>query len=255
LQQVVWNLLSNGIKFTPRDGHVKVAVSRPGSHVQITVSDNGEGVDAAALPRLFDRYRQGSDGVSRRHGGLGLGLAIVKHLVELHGGSVHARSQGPGKGASFTVLLPVRAGEPVSGGSSRNGEAEAPMLNGLSAIVVDDEADALELVRRILVERGARVMTASSGAEALERLAKSRPEVLISDIGMPGMDGYALIRAVRERWPESIQGMPAIALTAFARPDDRSRALAAGFQAHLAKPVEATELVAAVAQLRQRMPA
>ncbi len=258
LQQVVWNLLSNAIKFTPRDGRVQVVVSRVASYVQITVSDTGEGIDPVQLPHLFERYRQADGSSTRRHGGLGLGLAIVKHLVELHGGSVHVKSDGPGHGAAFSVLLPVRAARPSEEAEGPHPrahaamvlDASAPTLDGLSILVVDDEEDARELIDRILRDRGANVRTAGSGDEALDALAAEHPDLLISDIGMPGMDGYTLIQSVRERWPESAQSLPAIALTAFARSEDRTRALLAGFQSHIAKPVEAAELVATVASLR-----
>jgi PAS domain S-box-containing protein len=262
LQQVVWNLLSNAIKFTPRDGRVQVVVSRVASYVQISVSDTGEGIDAELLPHLFERYRQADGSSSRRHGGLGLGLAIAKHLIELHGGSIHARSDGPGKGASFSILLPVRAAEPHDAADGPHPltqaairlDASAPTLQGFCVLVVDDEEDARDLVGRILRDRGASVLTASSAQEALALLEHEHPNMLVSDIGMPGMDGYTLVRTIRERWPESARDMPAVALTAFARSEDRTRALLAGFQSHIAKPVEAAELVATVASLRYAIP-
>jgi signal transduction histidine kinase/ActR/RegA family two-component response regulator len=258
LQQVVWNLLSNAIKFTPRDGRVEVAVSRVGSCVQIAVSDTGEGIEPDLLPHLFERYRQADGSSTRRHSGLGLGLAIAKNLVELHGGSIYARSEGLGRGASFSVLLPVRLAAVLESDTGARLhvqsvvalEANAPALNGISVLVVDDDQDARDLISRILHDRGASVQSAGSGAEVLELLARGRPDILISDIGMPGMDGYTLLRSIRERWPEASRELPAIALTAFARSEDRTRALLAGFRSYIAKPVEAAELVATVASVR-----
>lgn len=258
LQQVLWNLLSNAIKFTPPGGRVQVVVARVASYVQITVSDSGAGIAPELLPHIFERYRQGADPSAQRPGGLGLGLAIARHLVELHGGTIHARSAGPGQGSAFSVLLPVRAAEPdeaVAGPHPHSHSVlaladDGPDFDGLALLVVDDEPDARELVARILRERGAKVQTAADAEEALELLELGRPDLLISDVGMPRADGYELIRTIRQRWPDSRQAMPAIALTAFARSEDRTRALLAGFQSHIAKPVEAAELVATVASLR-----
>jgi PAS domain S-box-containing protein len=263
LQQIIWNLLVNAIKFTPRGGSVQLVVARVASYVQITVADSGQGIEAEVLPHIFERYRQGDPSRARRHGGLGLGLAIVKSLAELHGGSIEARSDGLGKGAMFTVLLPVRAADtpdlpphphshlrqdPTMG--AIQAASVIPTLEDLSILVVEDEPDARELIRRILEERGAKVTTADSGAAALELLAALRPHLLISDIGMPEMDGYTLIRRIRSEPPmRSARELPAIALTAFARSEDRTMALLAGFQSHLSKPVEAAELIATVATL------
>ncbi len=262
LQQVIWNLLTNAIRHTPRDGRVQVIVSRVASYVQITVSDTGEGIDPDLLPSLFERFRQ-EGATAKRHGGLGLGLAIAKHLVELHGGSIHARSDGKGKGASFSVLLPVRAAEvhaaaegphprtPTAGEKS----PETPKLGEISVLVVEDEEDARHLISHILRDHGAVVKACASGDEALQALAASQPDLIVSDLGMPGMDGYTFMREVRKRWPNSSRTMPAIALTAFARSEDRTRALLAGFQSHIAKPVEAAELLATIYSLSQRMEA
>jgi signal transduction histidine kinase/CheY-like chemotaxis protein len=259
MQQVVWNLLSNAIKFTPSEGVVKIAVAQRADHVELVVSDSGEGIDPGMLPHLFERYRQADGSSTRRHGGLGLGLAIVASLVELHGGSVEAQSAGLGTGATFTVRLPVRATEPLDAHNDERtgppasiaaGDIDAPALIGLEILVVDDEQDARDLVSRILTERGADVHRAASGEEAIGMLNRICPDILISDIGMPGMDGYSLIHQIRERTAAMKRPLPAIALTAFARSEDRTRALLAGFQSHVAKPVESAELVAAVASLR-----
>lgn len=261
LQQVVWNLLSNAIKFTPRGGCVSVELSRVASYVQIKVSDDGEGIDTNVLPHLFERYRQADGSDSRRHGGLGLGLSIAKSLVELHGGSIEAMSDGLGKGATFAVLLPVAAAVESESArkSPRHGSAaveapDRPVLNGLSILVLDDDPDAREVVGHILRRSGAEVQAAASGREALAIVDESPPHIVVSDIGMPEMDGYTFIRKLREQWPEDMQQPPAIALTAFARSEERTRALRAGFQSHIAKPVEAAELVATISSLRYSLP-
>ena len=262
LQQVIWNLLSNAVKFTDKRGHVQVTLQRIDSHVQLTVSDTGKGIPREFLPYVFDRFRQADSSITRLHGGLGLGLAIVRHLVELHGGSVQAQSPGPGKGATFSLELPVL----IAHGSRRfdtNGEHPpleatelqqefglSPSLEGLSIVVVDDESDARDLLTVILEARNAKVTAVASAAEAIKTIQSSRPDVIISDIGMPGEDGYSLIRKVRQMEVEDRHGWrPAIALTAHARVEDRLRALSAGYQAHVAKPVEPTELVAVIASL------
>ncbi|HYE63950.1 MAG TPA: ATP-binding protein [Pyrinomonadaceae bacterium] len=264
LQQVVWNLLSNAIKFTSKGGRVQVRLERVNSHVEIIVSDTGQGISPELLPFIFDRFRQADGSTSRTHGGLGLGLAIVRHLVELHGGTVQAKSLGEGQGATFTVKLPLMIardkGFLARDGERRHPTAEGgsllpcpPVLDGLRVLVVDDEADARSLVTTILEQCGAEVMTAASAFEALELLEKSRPDVLVSDIGMPEMDGYALIRKVRALPAERGGRTPAVALTAYARTEDRVRILSTGYQMHVAKPVEPTELAAAVASLAGRI--
>lgn len=251
LQQVVWNLVSNAVKFTPRGGRVDVALAQNGNHVTIGVADTGAGIDPDFLPRLFERFRQADSSTARRHGGLGLGLSIVKHLVELHGGRVRAESAGIGRGARFVVELPVEATSGRRAGA-RAAEApaswEAPCLAGKKVLVVDDEPDARDLVRRMLEECGAQVSTAGSALEAIQVLAREDADMLVSDIGMPGQDGYALIREIRAG-VSGTKDVPAVALTAFARPEDRQRALEAGYQAHLAKPVEAPELLSTAARL------
>jgi PAS domain S-box-containing protein len=245
LQQVVWNLVTNAIKFTPRGGRVDVSLSARGEAFEIVVSDTGQGMDPAFVPYAFERFRQADASSSRSHGGLGLGLSIVKHLVELHGGEVRAESEGLGRGSRFTVVLPeCPAFAAIAGLAAFSCPFE---LVGARVLVVDDEPDAKEIVRRLLEEQGARVVTASSAGEALAALADRLPDVLVSDIGMPGMDGYDLIRMVRSG--STARDVPAIALTAYARPEDRARVLRAGYQAHLSKPVVPTELFTTVARL------
>jgi len=259
LQQVIWNLLSNAVKFTPRGGRVDVLLTRVGGHMEIAVTDNGQGMRPEFLPHVFDRFRQGEVSTARRVSGLGIGLAIVKNLVELHGGRVAAKSDGEGRGASFVVTLPV---ERRGGGGDGQGSAAAaadrladddlPNLSGVTVLVVDDEPDARVLLKRVLERRAARVMLAASAREALEMVHRQHPDVIVSDIAMPDLDGYELIRLVRSLPAEDGGGTPAIALTAFARSEDRRRAMLAGFQVHIAKPVESPELIATVASLTGR---
>ncbi len=259
LQQVVWNLLNNAVKFTPRDGTVEVRMEQVDSQVEITVSDSGQGIAPEFLPHVFERFRQADGSLTRRHGGLGLGLAIVKQLVELHGGTVHASSPGEGQGSTFVVRLPIAGRQP---GSRARGPSQdravaaggAPPadngLQGLRVLVVDDEPDARVLMARILEAHGAVVRAVGTAAEAIGLIAGFRPEALVSDIGMPGRDGYELMQQVRRQATE--QQLPAAAVTAFARPEDRERALRAGFQQHLSKPVSPEELVRVVATLAAR---
>jgi PAS domain S-box-containing protein len=257
VQQIVWNLLSNAVKFTPKGGRVKIATDREGSDVRIRVTDTGEGIRASLLPLIFERFQQADASTTRRHGGLGLGLAIVKQLVSAHGGSVHAESPGPGLGASFVVLLPARSVVPAVGRASRitptsaaaPARAEAPRLDGLRLLVVDDEHDAREVVGEALRERGAEVYVAASAAEALEKFAAVRPDVIVSDIGMPGTDGYSLMRRIRALPPEAGGRTPAVALTAYTRGEDAQRAFVAGYQSHVPKPVEPMQLATVVATL------
>jgi PAS domain S-box-containing protein len=260
LQQVIWNLLSNAIKFTPRDGKVVLRIDRVRSDVLISVSDTGAGIPRAFLPHVFDRFWQADSSITRAQGGLGLGLAIVRHLVEVHGGTVQAHSEGEGKGATFTVQMPVRAvapeappWAPQANGGAQVALPEPPaiaekLLAGVDVLVVDDEADARDLVAAVLGRCGADVRTACSVDDAMRQLIERRPHVLLSDIGLPNEDGYALIRRVREIDPH----VPAGALTAYASPEDQRRALAAGFHAHVAKPVEPAELALVVASLSGR---
>ncbi|WP_326538857.1 hybrid sensor histidine kinase/response regulator [Pseudorhodoferax sp.] len=253
LQQVVWNLVSNAVKFTPRGGVVTVRLAAEGPALQITVQDSGIGIAPAFLPYIFDRFRQADGSITRRFGGLGLGLAIVRQLVELHGGSVQASSAGEGQGSCFVVRLPLQA-QAVP--SPLQAFVVPPLasteLAGLCVLVVDDEADARELLQRMLADAGAQVLVADGAEAALQAVAGSRPQVLVSDIGMPQVDGYALLRQVRALGPAQGGDLPAIALTAFARAEDRVRALRAGFRAHVAKPVEPAELVATIASAAGR---
>jgi PAS domain S-box-containing protein len=261
LQQVFWNLLSNAIKFTPSGGRVQIRSQRINSHVEILVADTGKGIDANLLPLIFERFRQGESGTTREYGGLGLGLAIVRHLVELHGGTVKARSEGPNKGAEFIVELPMLiASEPAEPEGTRvhpraGGIAGGAMhsLSGLRVLVVDDEADAREVVSTILSQAGAEVAAAASVAQAIDLIDQWHPDVLISDIGMPGEDGYDLIRKVRARSADQRGQIPAVALTAFARTQDRLKVLSAGYQMHVPKPIEPIELVTVIASITRRL--
>jgi PAS domain S-box-containing protein len=257
LQQVFWNLLSNAVKFTPSEGRIDVRVARVDSHVEVSVCDTGAGIRPEFLPFVFDRFRQADASTTRLHGGLGLGLAIVKQLVELHGGTVRVASEGLEKGATFTVTLPIvalrQSEEPET--RRRTREERRPVasdcggVDGLRVLVVDDDDDARVIVRRFLEDCNAVVTPAASAAEALAHLEAGRFDVLLSDIGMPGEDGYTLIRKVRAAG----HAIPAVALTAYARPDDRVRATEAGFQAHLPKPADPAELVAVVAEVAGRV--
>jgi signal transduction histidine kinase/ActR/RegA family two-component response regulator len=259
LQQVVWNLLSNAVKFAPKGGRVEVRLERADSHVEIIVADNGQGIKPEFLPYVFERFRQEEGGTSRHQGGLGLGLAIVRQIVELHGGTVHAASEGLGKGATFRVALPIAPVLSVSPDESRGKAAggrlaieKPPSLAGVRVLFVDDDADARELITMMLAQDGAEVRTAVSAAEALAVCDEWRPDVLISDIGMPGEDGYMLMKKLRERESERGEHIPAIALTAYGRREDCQRALSVGFESYIPKPVEQAELLAAVASLTNR---
>jgi signal transduction histidine kinase/ActR/RegA family two-component response regulator len=260
LQQVFWNLLSNAVKFTPKNGYIQVLLERVNSHIEVSVTDNGEGIDPTFLPYVFDRFRQADGSSTRRHGGLGLGLALVRQLVELHGGSVRARSDGSGNGSTFIVSLPVSVmhAEPVDQIDRRHSAAakvdsiNVPSLAGVRILVVDDEPDARLLLLRLLQDRDAEVRAASSAGEAIEILEEMRPHELVSDIGMPGEDGYCLIRKIRALTPERGGETKAVALTAYARAEDRVNVMMAGFQHHLAKPVQPAELIAVMASLAGR---
>ncbi|HVG21245.1 MAG TPA: PAS domain S-box protein [Blastocatellia bacterium] len=267
LQQVIWNLISNAIKFTPSKGTVEVRLERSDSHAQIVVSDTGAGIKSEFLPHVFDLFRQADSSYTRRHGGLGLGLAIVRHLVETHGGTVRAESGGEGKGATFTVSLPLLKDEgrrmrDESKGSTPQALAHNspvsphPLLAGLWLLVVDDERDARELISTVLERYGATVKAVASAAEALDVLAGCEsgrlPDLILSDIGMPGEDGLSMLERVRAGGPESGAKIPAIALTAYARAEDRARALRAGYQLHIAKPFEPLQLVTAIASFMQQ---
>ena len=257
LQQVLWNLLSNAAKFTPKGGRVQVLLERVNSHIEVSVVDNGQGIKPEFLPHVFERFQQADSSSTRQYGGLGLGLAIVRHLVELHGGKVRAKSPGIGQGSTFVVVLPLVAVHdeqidetrlhPRSGSQVR--AADCPSMSGIKVLAVDDEPDSLKMVARVLELCGCVVLTATSAAEGLELVKRERPDVLVSDIGMPQEDGYALLHKVRSLRPEEGGNTPAIALTAFARSEDRRRAMLAGFQMHVSKPVESAELMAVVANV------
>jgi PAS domain S-box-containing protein len=254
LQQVVWNLLTNAIKFTPRGGQVQVLLRRVNSHIELSVADTGIGIPANFLPLVFDRFSQRDSSSTRTHGGLGLGLAICKQLVELHGGSIRVSSPGEGKGSTFFVELPVSLIQCEDGRDHPSVEADAgelialPKLDGVHAFAIDDEPDARELLKRVLEDQGAVVTSFASAGDALIALKTSRPSVIVSDVGMPGMDGNQMIRSLRATESRESR-VPALALTAFARAEDRKRSLVAGFQAHLAKPFDVAELVLLVADL------
>jgi signal transduction histidine kinase/CheY-like chemotaxis protein len=256
LQQVVWNLVTNAIKFTPRGGRVQVTLREIESHVQVQVSDTGQGIRPGVLPYIFERFRQGDTSPTRQAGGLGLGLAIVKNLVEMHGGSVAAMSDGEGLGSTFSVRFPLAvASTPFETPSTLSDVGLAPvpvLLRGVEALVLDDEPDARDLVERLLKDAGADVVTAASAHEALVQIEQGFvPDIILSDIGMPEQDGYQFMLRVRSM-PGEVANVPAAALTALARVEDRKRALMAGYQTHLAKPVDPAELVAMVASLTGR---
>ncbi|HEU0179863.1 MAG TPA: CHASE3 domain-containing protein [Blastocatellia bacterium] len=261
LQQVVWNLLSNAVKFTPKHGRVEVSLERVDSQLQLKVRDSGVGINPEFLPFVFDRFSQANTTSERKFGGLGLGLAIVRHLVELHGGTAQADSPGEGQGATFTVTLPVKAVRDETSEIERAAPAarhagslaDAITLDGLRVMIVDDEAETRDLLTAMLTRRGAEVKACASAAEALEEIEQWRPLVLVSDIGMPDEDGYALIGKLRALGAKRGGDVPAVALTAYARSEDRMRALASGFQMHVPKPIEAGELIVVIASLAGRL--
>jgi PAS domain S-box-containing protein len=272
LQQVIWNLLSNAIKFTAPDGRVTIRLERTGSHAEIKVTDTGQGISAEFLPFVFDRFRQADSTTARRHGGLGLGLAIVRHLVEMHGGTVQAVSAGEGQGATFIVRLPLLALRRSPPRSTERAATQTTMtepapsavdamkadndgiarLSGIRVLIVDDEADAREMLSLMLRQYGAEVREAASAQESLMWLKEWRPNVLVSDVGMPDEDGYSLINRIRSLEPEQGRDIPAVALTGYAGAEDRSRLLAEGFQLHFPKPVEIAELASAIASLARQ---
>jgi len=261
LQQVFWNLLSNAVKFTPRDGKVEITLRQALSYIEVSVVDTGSGIDPAFLSHVFSRFRQADASSTRRHGGLGLGLAIVKQLVELHGGTVQVRSPGPDQGSTFIVTLPLAVVHRAAEGDDDETPAHratllrsAPVisLSGVKLLVVEDEDDARELLSRVLEEYGATVLKCGTVSRAIEVVQADRPDIIISDIGMPDEDGYTFMRRVRALDDESIRSTPAIALTAYARSEDRVKAFLAGYQMHLAKPLEVTELITVVANLKNQ---
>jgi CheY-like chemotaxis protein/anti-sigma regulatory factor (Ser/Thr protein kinase) len=259
LQQVFWNLFSNAVKFTPRGGRVEVSASVNESHVRVSVTDTGIGIDPDFLPFIFDRFRQADGSTTREHGGLGLGLAIVRHLLELHHGTVEVESQGPNLGSTFTVVLPTAASDAPESKVNEDTFAYASLgpqpfcanerLNGLRVLVVDDEPDARDLLSAILTRCGSDVRCSDSAADAIQTFSEWHPDVLISDIGLPNEDGYSLIRRVRQLDSKRAKLIPAVALTAYATDEDRSQALAAGFQIHVAKPIEPENFVISIASI------
>jgi len=259
LQQVIWNVLSNAAKFTPPGGKVEIAVGQNNAHVEIKVKDTGPGIDPTFLPHVFERFRQADGSTTRTHGGLGLGLAIVRHLVELHGGTIAVENRNDGTGAVFTLRLPLPSGElradslTTAAATFKETQPEPLSLQGLRILIVDDETDALDLISMELAQHGAMVTGVTSAEAALQSLSQNKFDVLISDIGMPQMDGYALMRQIRKQEGVTQEPLPAVALTAYARVQDRMRAILAGYSTHVAKPVEANELVTVVASLAGRL--
>jgi CheY-like chemotaxis protein len=260
LQQVIWNIVSNAVKFTPEFGNIEVSLHRVATQIKISIADNGPGISSDVLPHIFNRFEQGDSSTTRRHGGLGLGLAIAKQLVELHSGTIEVESEGKGRGARFIITLPVSA--PNRGNNQENSQTmsdysnsqfrgKSAALQGLKVLIVEDDADARAVMRRIVLDMGADALPVKGVDQALAAIDEFKPDILVSDLGMPDQDGYDLIRQVRDRG-FSHQDLPAIALTAFARSEDRRRALLAGFQMHVAKPVDPHEIVAAIAALAGR---
>jgi len=260
LQQVIWNLMSNAVKFTPRGGRVQVRLQRVESHVEVVVADTGIGIPREFLPFIFDRFRQADAGMTREHGGLGLGLGIARQLVEMHGGTIHAASGGTGQGATFRVVLPLmilhpeRYAEKRQPPQPRSAAAgmQIPDLHDVRILAVDDDRDALAMVREILETTGAQVSVAHSAGEALDALQIVKPHVLVADLGMPQMDGFELIARVRRNVDHTVRDVPAAALTAYARSEDRAKALRSGFQLHISKPIDPAELMAAIAALAKK---
>jgi CheY-like chemotaxis protein len=255
LQQVIWNLLSNAVKFTNNGGRVLVKVAQANRAVEISVTDSGQGIAREFLPYVFDRFSQADSTTTRHHGGLGLGLAIARHLVEIHGGTIRAQSRGEDEGATFTITLPLlesalKNGE--SAAANKRAAATPQLLSGLNVLLVDDDSDTLNLMATALKRRQANVTAVSSAGEAIEAIREKRPDVLISDIAMPDEDGYGLIERVRSLENGEAQGIPAVAITAYAKDEDRARALSSGFQIYVAKPIELAELVSVVARAARR---
>jgi CheY-like chemotaxis protein len=259
LQQVVWNLLSNAIKFTPKGGAVRVSLARVGSHLELSVFDTGSGIQPEFLPFVFDRFRQQESSISRTQPGLGLGLAIVRHLTEMHGGTVQVTSPGPGLGATFTIKLPVSAPIPTPdlarvrpAARPTPAPAQPANLGGRRVLVVDDDVDTRELLAALLEGYRAEVTMAGGVAEALALLGEGVPDFLLTDLGMPGQDGYALIAKLRESPDPAWRRVPAVAITAYTREEDRANVLRAGFDAHVAKPIEPAHLLDLMLNLNSR---
>jgi CheY-like chemotaxis protein/anti-sigma regulatory factor (Ser/Thr protein kinase) len=255
LQQIFWNLFNNAVKFTPAAGKISLSVEKNESNINVMLSDTGIGIDARFLPFIFERFQQADGSTTRAHGGLGLGLAIVRHLVDLHNGEIQVESDGPGQGSTFKVRLPVAAASARLSEATTLAELEARyfgpdytnMLHGMRILVVDDEADSRDLLSAILTRCGSEVKCSESASEALQAFKEWKPDVLVTDIGMPIEDGYSLIKKVRKLKSKRARLIPAVALTAYATSEDRARALSAGFQMHLAKPIEPKALVKSIA--------
>jgi CheY-like chemotaxis protein len=245
LQQVLWNVLSNAVKFTPAGGSITVEFGRFKNNVRFSITDSGEGIEANFLPHVFDRFSQADTSTTRKHGGLGLGLSIVRHIVELHGGKATVYSEGKDKGSTFILDFPVGAMRPIA--SAQEAKAHERALSGLKIVLVEDDQDSREVIAETLANFGAVVVQAAHASEALTIIVQLDPDILISDIAMPQIDGYELVSRVKSRYPH----LPAVALTAFATADDKKKALAAGFQAHVTKPVDALELVEVLAAVVQ----
>jgi CheY-like chemotaxis protein len=254
LQQVIWNLLSNAVKFTNGGGRVSLTMYQEGPSVEIKVSDTGLGISREFLPYAFDRFRQADSSTTRQHGGLGLGLAIARHLVEIHGGTIRAESDGKGQGSSFTIRLPLDARIKSTDGIKLKSISlgNQQCLLGVHVLVVDDDEDTLELMTTALTSRKAKVTAVCTAGEAINVIKNHRPDVLVSDIAMPGEDGYGLIAKVRSMDTDSATAIPAVAITAYAKDEDRRRALESGFQIYLAKPVELSDLISVVARAAKR---
>jgi CheY-like chemotaxis protein len=259
LQQVIWNLLSNAIKFTPTGGRVCLSVAEVGSQIEMRVTDTGQGISRDFLPFVFDRFRQADSTSTREHGGLGLGLAIARHLVEIHGGTIKAESQGEGKGATFSVRLPSVGSQldtsrvlPAASADTEVGFKADSRLNGIHVLLVDDDADTLDLLTAALKQQKATVTAVSSAQDAIQAIKNSKPDVVVSDIAMPGEDGYQLIERIRAMEVDGTASIPALAITAYAKHEDREAALSSGYQGYLSKPIELSEFITAVAQAVSR---
>jgi CheY-like chemotaxis protein len=249
LHQIFFNLLSNAVKFTPRGGEITIRAEHTTAHAQITVSDTGQGIRAEFLPHIFERFKQADSSITRQYSGLGLGLAIAQHLIKQHGGTIDAYSEGEGRGARFTVNLPILERAPFDRKALPSGNGDRTQLNGLRVWIVDDQPTGRIMLKTLLELKGAEVTALASAYDVLQKLNDSTPEVLIADIGMPGMDGYALIREIRAREAEHGENIPAIAQSGYASSEDRERALAAGYQIHIAKPADVNELIRAIESL------
>jgi PAS domain S-box-containing protein len=247
LQQVVWNLLTNAVKFTGRGGEVRVEVARVASKIQISVSDTGEGIPPEFLPYVFDRFSQADASTTRKTGGLGLGLSIVRHIVEMHGGTVIAHSEGRGRGTTMIIQIPLPGVRPHA--TSTPSETQVTSLEGLRVMIVEDEDDTREMLERALQSYGASVLVAASAAEALQQIAGGQPHILISDIGLPNMDGYELLSRIRSEMPETLRDIPAVALSAYANAEHKERSKRAGYQAHISKPVAIPDLISVLSRV------